>query len=77
MAGEIIRYRMALNVAPSRQSRLNASIGTHRIEVDDVAQKDPVPLGLSILKPGSNGLLFVEFVVRGFDLGANCTLERL
>jgi hypothetical protein len=29
------------------------------------------------LKPGSNSLIFVEFVVLGFDLGADCTLERL
>jgi hypothetical protein len=29
------------------------------------------------LKPGSNSLIFVEFVLLGFDLGANCTLERL
>ena len=40
MAGEIIRDRTALNVAPSRRRRLNASIGIRRIEVDDVAQKD-------------------------------------
>src|SRR5262249_54280134 len=29
------------------------------------------------VKPGSNGLIFVEFVFLGFDLGTDCTLERL
>src|ERR1700751_3839243 len=31
---------MALNVAPSHQRRLNASISNRRIEIENVAQKD-------------------------------------
>src|SRR6516225_6843488 len=45
---------MALNVAPSRRRRLNASISNRRIEVDDVAQKDLA--AIKLITPDADSL---------------------
>src|SRR5262249_36084145 len=54
LAGEIVRDRMALNVAHCHGRRLNASISNRRIEVNNVTQKDLA--AIKLITPDADSL---------------------